>query len=168
MVSKTIPHKDSACLSPQSAKLSATSDYSSPENVKLSGTRDYLSRDQPPEPLTGNDSNVPQTYSDFIQTLSESERANFLHFCEEATTNLSQQVNDIEAWLAHKTKAGLNRWEVYHQKFKAKQKTQTNKSKSSSSSKMMNKFQLEIEQQRQRAEKAWFESSSATETGGTA
>ena len=123
-----------------------------------------------PKPLSDNNSNASQTiqtYSDFIQTLSESERANFLNFCEEAALNLSQPVNDIEAWLAHKTKAGLNRWEGYYQKFKAKQKTQTNKSKSSSSSQMMKKFQLEIDQQRQRAEKAWLESPSATETGGT-
>lgn len=133
-----------------------------------------------PKPLSDNNSNASQTiqtYSDFIQTLSESERANFLNFCEEAASNLSQQVFDIEAWLAHKNKAGLNRWEAYYQKFKAKQKTQTNKSKGSSSSQMMKKFQLEIDQQRQRAEKAWLESPSATtvdvdnleclETGGT-
>ncbi|MEB3218984.1 MAG: hypothetical protein VKN72_22490 [Nostocales cyanobacterium 94392] len=58
-----------------------------------------------------------QTYSNFIQTLSEKERASFLEFCREKTKNLSQEVNDLEAWLAHTNKAGQNRWEVYYQNF---------------------------------------------------
>lgn len=49
---------------------------------------------------------INKNYLDFIKTLSEDERANFWKFCEEKTKNLSQPVNDIEAWLAHKNKAG--------------------------------------------------------------
>ncbi len=40
---------------------------------------------------------INKNYLDFIKTLSEDERANFLEFCEEKTKNLSQPVNDIEA-----------------------------------------------------------------------
>lgn len=108
-----------------------------------------------PETLVQSQSSEPKTYktySDFIKTLSETERANFLTFCEELTKNLNQPVNDIEAWLAHNNKAGKNRWEVYYQKFLAKQKTQINKSKNNQSSRhIAKKFQQEIEEQRQQA-----------------
>ncbi len=59
-----------------------------------------------------------QTYSDFKQTLSESERENFLKFVEDKTKNLEKPINDLEAWLASKNAANQNRWEVYHEKFK--------------------------------------------------
>ncbi|QLE59771.1 helix-turn-helix domain-containing protein [Nostoc sp. TCL26-01] len=94
---------------------------------------------------------INKKYLEFIKTLSEDERANFLNFCEQLTANLSQPVNDIEAWLAHQNKAGQNRWEVYYKKFLAWQETQSKKSQSSRSSQMMKKFQEEIEQQRQQA-----------------
>ncbi len=110
---------------------------------------------QPPEPLQHKDSSTPhtiKTYSDFIQTLSDSERANFLTFCEGKTKNLSQPVNDVEAWLAHTTKAGQHRWEVYYKKFLVKEQAQSQKSQGSTSSRhMAKKFQQEIEQQRQQA-----------------
>jgi hypothetical protein len=105
------------------------------------------------KPASDKGSKTPQTiqtYSDFIQTLSEEERANFLNFCEEKTKNLSQPVNDIEAWLAHTNKAGQNRWEVYYKKFVACQQAESKKSQSSRSS-QMKKFQEELEQQRQQA-----------------
>lgn len=110
------------------------------------------------KPLPDNDSSFPKTiktYTDFIRSLSEDERANFLNFCSELTANLSQPVNDIEAWLAHKNKAGQNRWEVYHQKFLVWQGKESKKSKSTRSSQMMKKFQLEIEQQQQQAIQTW-------------
>ncbi|MGD1872971.1 MAG: hypothetical protein ACFB02_07945 [Mastigocoleus sp.] len=69
------------------------------------------------ESLPDKGSNSPQTYSDFIQTLSEAERENFLSFCGEETNNLSRPINDLEAWLASTNKAGQNRWEVYHQRW---------------------------------------------------
>ena len=116
------------------------------------------SENQPPDPLPAKDSKTPhtiQTYSDFIKTLSESERENFLKFCEELTSNFSSPVNDIEAWLAHKNKAGQNRWEVYYQKFLVRQANVSKKTQSSRSSQMMKKFQLEIEQQQQQAIQTW-------------
>ena len=106
-----------------------------------------------PEVLPDKDSSTPKinkTYLEFIDSLSETERANFLNFCEEKTKNLSQPVNDIEAWLAHTTKAGQNRWEVYYKKFVIYQQAESIKSQSSRSS-QMKKFQEELEQQRQQA-----------------
>ncbi|MCC5670729.1 MarR family transcriptional regulator, partial [Nostoc sp. CHAB 5784] len=70
---------------------------------------------------------INKNYLDLIKTLSEDERANFLEFCEEKTKNLSQPVNDIEAWLAHKNKAGRNRWEVYYEKYLASKQVQAKK-----------------------------------------
>lgn len=108
-----------------------------------------------PEASPGEDSSIPKIYKnylEFIDSLSEEERANFLEFCEEKTKNLSQPVNDIEAWLAHQNKAGQNRWEVYYKKFVDCQQAKSKKSQSSRSS-QMKKFQEELEQQRQQAMK---------------
>jgi hypothetical protein len=135
-----------------------------PESDRIVKTRTELSgigqncQNGELEPLLYKDSSSPQisqTYTEFIQTLSEDERANFLEFCEEKTKNLSQPVNDIEAWLAHQTKAGQNRWEVYYKKFLAWQQAQSKKPQSSRSSQMMKKFQQEIEQQREQAIKTY-------------
>lgn len=104
-----------------------------------------------PEPLPDNNSSPSQTihtYSDFKKTLSEEQRASFLNFCHEKTKNLSQQVNDLEAWLAHQNKAGQNRWEVYYEKFQNNQRPKVKKSPSSA---LANKFEAELEQQRERA-----------------
>lgn len=150
----TVLPTDNSVASPQQAR--------SPRNKRDHDATDAIVVQQPSsENLSQSQSSTPKTYktySDFIKTLSEIERANFLNFCEDKTKNLSQPVNDVEAWLAHKNKVGQNRWEVYYEKFLAWQKTQTKKSKSSPSSKIAKKFQLEIEQQRQQAEQAWLES----------
>ena len=72
------------------------------------------------ETFVGNEvenSKINKTYLDFKKTLSETERASFLDFCKEKAKNLSQEVNDVEAWIAHQNKAGQNRWEVYYQSF---------------------------------------------------
>ncbi|NJO65126.1 MAG: MarR family transcriptional regulator [Richelia sp. RM2_1_2] len=74
------------------------------------------------EPLPEGHLTTPQTiktYSDFIKTLSEKERASFFNFCQQKTKNLSQEVIDLEAWLASKTKAGENRWEVQYRFYQA-------------------------------------------------
>ena len=60
---------------------------------------------------------APQTYSDFIQTLSDGEREKFLDFVTEQIKDFVQPINDLEAWLANFNKAGQNRWEVYYSKF---------------------------------------------------
>lgn len=65
---------------------------------------------------------INKTYLDFIQTLSKSERESFLKFVQEKIKNLTQPVNDVEAWLASKTKINQNRWEVYYQKYQEEKK----------------------------------------------
>ena len=85
---------------------------------------------------------APQTYSDFIQTLSEGEREKFLDFVTEQIKDFVQPINDVEAWLASKNKAYKNRWEVYYNNFKAEQKAKSNAPKKRRS------LREEIEQRR--------------------
>ncbi|MHC5716507.1 MAG: hypothetical protein ACYTXE_36485 [Nostoc sp.] len=121
---------------------------------------------QRPKPSPGKDYSSLQTYSDFIQTLSEEERANFLNFCEEKTKNLSQPVNDIEAWLAHTNKAGKNRWEVYYEKYLTTKQVGTKKTETKSA---LLQFRQELEEQQRQAQKAWEQSQNQKElenTGG--
>ncbi|MFB2767904.1 hypothetical protein ACE1AT_01205 [Pelatocladus sp. BLCC-F211] len=113
---------------------------------------------QASKPASDNDSSTPQidqTYSDFIKTLSEEERANFLNFCQEKIKNLSQEVNDIEAWLAHQNKAGQNRWEVYYEKYLASKQTQAKKAATNNA---LDEFRRELEERQQQAQRAWEES----------
>ncbi len=60
-------------------------------------------------------SKINKTYIDFKDSLSESERDNFLRFVEQKIQNLEKPINDLEAWLANQTKAKQNRWKVYYQ-----------------------------------------------------
>jgi hypothetical protein len=115
-----------------------------------------------PEPLPNNDSSTPQTlqtYSDFIKTLSEEERANFLNFVREKTKNLSQEVNDIQAWLAHTNKAGNNRWEVYYTKYLGSKQAQSK----TATKNALDEHRLELERQRQQAQKSWEQSKNQNE-----
>ncbi len=143
------------CAPTHSNERPRTSRCADAQPIAPTHTSEHPRTQKPPEPLQHKDSSTPhtiKTYSDFIQTLSDSERANFLTFCEGKTKNLRQPVNDIEAWLAHTTKAGQNRWEVYYEKFLVKEQAQSQKSQGSTSSRhMAKKFQQEIEQQRQQA-----------------
>jgi hypothetical protein len=99
---------------------------------------------------------LSKTYSDFKDSLSESEREDFFEFVEKATRNLTKPINDLEAWLASKTMAGQNRWEVYYnnfQEFKLLKKSE--RAKKSVENNALAKWQAQIEEQRKRAEKAW-------------
>lgn len=58
------------------------------------------------------------SYSNFVSSLSQSEREKFLDFVKEKTKNLNQPINDIEAWLAVKNSAGIYRFRVYYDMFK--------------------------------------------------
>ena len=59
-----------------------------------------------------------KTYLDFIDSLSESERENFLGFVRGETKDFAPPIHDLESWLASQTKAGQNRWEVYYQRYR--------------------------------------------------
>ncbi|MGJ5676884.1 MAG: hypothetical protein ACR9NN_25325 [Nostochopsis sp.] len=112
------------------------------------------------KPSSDNDfspSKINKTYSDFIKTLSEEERANFLNFCQEKIKNLSQEVNDIEAWLAHQNKAGQNRWEVYYQMFQQSQQKQGKLDKNESTRNQFQLWKQEIEEKERRAAQMWEE-----------
>jgi hypothetical protein len=122
---------------------------------------------QPSEPLPEENSGSPQTiqtYTDFIQTLSKSERENFLNFVREQIKNLPKQVNDVEAWLANQNQAGQNRWEVYYNNFLADQpqlKSGSSVPPKSNPSKIQElaarcrqKHAEELEKQREAAERA--------------
>ena len=107
---------------------------------------------------------INKNYLDLIKTLSEDERANFLEFCEEKTKNLSQPVNDIEAWLAHKNKAGRNRWEVYYEKYLASKQVQAKKTETKNA---RDEFRRELEERQRQAQRAWEESQNQNLTDNT-
>jgi len=118
--------------------------------VKKIDTVSKKSTPDEPKPLPNNDYSTPQTiqtYSDFIKTLSEEERANFLNFVREKTKNLSQEVNDIEAWLASSNKAGQNRWGVYYSKYLGSKQAQSK----TATKNALDEHRLELERQRQQA-----------------
>jgi hypothetical protein len=97
-----------------------------------SAIADWLSANaesKSPKPASNNHCGDPpdfltDSYQIFINSLSESERENFFSFVKEKIKNLSQPINDLEAWLASKNQAGQNRWEVYYNNFLASQKTE--------------------------------------------
>ncbi|MFM7884105.1 MAG: MarR family transcriptional regulator [Microcystis panniformis] len=79
-----------------------------------------VGNDPVPEPSQGKESStskIIKTYLDFKKTLSEDERARFFYFVRKETGKLPNPIIDIEAWLAGKNAAGLNRWEVYYELF---------------------------------------------------
>ncbi|MFM6642636.1 MAG: MarR family transcriptional regulator [Microcystis panniformis] len=79
-----------------------------------------VGNDPVPEPSQGKESStskIIKTYLDFKKTLSEDERARFFDFVRKETGKLPHPIIDIEAWLAGKNAAGLNRWEVYYELF---------------------------------------------------
>jgi DNA-binding MarR family transcriptional regulator len=86
-----------------------------------------------------------KTYLDFIDSLSESERENFLGFVTEQIKNFAQPINDLEAWLASNTKAGQNRWQVYYQKYR-KQDLTSSSTLSEAQRKAIASFQKHLEQ----------------------
>ena len=97
-----------------------------------------------PKPAPDKASSLPPSYYQiFIKSLSDKEREKFLDFVGEQAKNLPQPINDLEAWLANKNKAGQNRWEVYYQNFKASPK-KSNQATSSGRS-----LHEEIEQRRE-------------------
>jgi hypothetical protein len=75
---------------------------------------------------------IYKTYIDFKDSLSESEGENYLKFVREAIKNFKQPIQDLEAWLASKTKAGTNRWEVYYQNYQSAKNADKAKSDKSS------------------------------------
>ena len=68
-----------------------------------------------------------KTYTDFKDSLSEGERENFLEFVRKKAENLEKPINDLEAWLASKTRAKENRWEIYYKSYQEEKASQKRK-----------------------------------------
>ena len=101
---------------------------------------------------------ISKTYIDFKKTLSEDESEIFFGFVKEVIKNFQQPIHDLEAWLASRTKAGQNRWEVYYLKYQSSKKSCKPKSESNSVSesikqKAIAKHQEYLKQQKSRCEK---------------
>lgn len=84
-----------------------------------------------------------KTYLNFIDSLSENERENFWDFVKEQTKDFAPPIHDLESWLASKTKAQQNRWEVYEQLYQ-KQERNSSSTLSESKKKMIAAFQQQI------------------------
>ena len=99
---------------------------------------------------------IYKTYIDFKRSLSEEESENFLKFVKEEAKNLNRPINDLEAWLASKTKAGQNRWSVYYQNYQER-KTVTQQDSTSEAlkqrQKAIAKYQEYLKQNRSENEK---------------
>ena len=115
--------------SPDDSKIALTTSVSLQRHQDRSGDRKIVST-TPVSPSSSETFSekefqtpkISKTYIDFKKTLSEDESENFLKFVKEAIKNFREPVQDIQAWLASKTKAGQNRWEVYYQKYKGENK----------------------------------------------
>jgi hypothetical protein len=145
-------------ISESHSKISEFESKISEFESKISESHSKISEFQSSKPLPEKNYGSPQTlqtYTDFIQTLSEGERENFLNFVKEQIKNLPKQVNDIEAWLANQNQAGQNRWEVYYNNFLASRKV-----KNESVSKYQSLAE-EIEQHRQNVKKKLREAASS-------
>ena len=136
--------------------------------VQEIGNDSENSENQSSEPLPAKDSNSPQTiktYSDFKDSLSKSERENFLNFVREEIKDFKPQIKDLEAWLASKNQAGQNRWEIYYNNFLASLKTKPNSQQPlvpKNHLERVRKHREEIEQRRKAAEEAWLRKQEAS------
>ena len=95
-----------------------------------------------------------KTYIDFKRSVSEEESENFLKFVKEEAKNLNRPINDLEAWLASKTKAGQNRWSVYFQNYQERKiATQQDSTSEALKQKAIAKYQEYLKQNRAENEK---------------
>ena len=112
---------------------------SSPETLSLRGFQDHK---------------IFKTYIDFKRSLSEEESENFFRFVKEEAKNLNRPINDLEAWLASKTKAGQNRWSVYFQNYQEQQiAAQPNSTSGAFKQKAIAKYQEYLKQNKLENEK---------------
>ena len=102
------------------SEISESKFGNSESHSEISESKFGNSESQSLKPLPRKASKSPQTlqtYLDFKDSLSESERENFFNFVKEKTNNLERPINDLEAWLASKNAAGSNRWEIYYKNY---------------------------------------------------
>lgn len=87
-----------------SGKLSEISENApeSRKEIQNLGRDTEISENQPPEPAPSKPPEVPhtiQTYSDFLKTLSDTEKAEFDKFCKRRVKALDFEVKHVTAWL---------------------------------------------------------------------
>jgi Mn-dependent DtxR family transcriptional regulator len=75
--------------------------------------------DQSLESSQNRASGSPQTYTNFIHTLSDTVREKFFNFVREKVKDFNPPINDKEAWLAGSNGAGKERFRVYYAMFQA-------------------------------------------------
>ena len=127
-------------MSPDDIKIAQTTSGSSQRHPCRSNDT-HVAKVSPVSPSSSEtqsgtrfqNSKTNKTYLDFKDSLSEGERENFLKFVEEETNNLERPINDLEAWLASKTKAQQNRWEVYYQIYQKQQNSSSPQNSDSNS-----------------------------------
>jgi hypothetical protein len=108
-----------------------------------------------------------KTYSDFKDSLSESEREKFFDFVKEEIKDFKPQIKDLEAWLASKNQAGQNRWEVYYNNFLASLTPKPNSQQPlipKNHLERVRKHREEIERRRKAAEEAWLRKQEASQS----
>lgn len=98
----------------------ATSGQSCLPSAKLSDARQTCPMPSP-KPLPKASSSFPQTiqtYSDFIQTLSDNERERFLQFCDAKTIDFSPPLAKLQTWLGSiDSVTGLPHYVELYEKF---------------------------------------------------
>ncbi|MEM9274876.1 MAG: hypothetical protein AAGA80_18225 [Cyanobacteria bacterium P01_F01_bin.143] len=133
----------------------------SESEFEISESEFEISDNRSPKPLPRKAYKTPQTlqkYSDFIRSLSEETRDNFFEFVKQEIKNLEKPINDLEAWLASKTKAQQNRWEVYFQNYRKhssrKQISKVEEISAAEKKSAIARWQEHLKQQKLAAEKA--------------
>ena len=110
----------------QTTKVVSSQPNVPPRNIECAQTTECALRQQA-SPETQSEKGFQthktiKTYIDFKDSLSQSERENFLDFVREQTKDFAPPINDLESWLASKTKAQQNRWEVYEQLYRERER----------------------------------------------
>jgi DNA-binding MarR family transcriptional regulator len=92
-----------SCASTHNVVRPRTDDCTSAQTIAPAHTNERPRTQQAPKPSPSKDSGSPHTssdYSDFIQTLSNSEREKFLEFAEKEANRLPTPPVLVEKWLA--------------------------------------------------------------------
>ena len=114
---KSSQEKGSAYLSPDGDYLSPDGDYLSGNSAYLSPNGAYLSGNDKLKPLPDKGSSAPSDlsdYSDFIQTLSEGERENFLEFGKKKANQLPKPPELPLKWIEANFEELHEQWKKVH------------------------------------------------------
>jgi len=112
--------QESQKFNSQSQKFNSQSQKFNSQSQKFN-SQSQKRENQSPKPPSCKDSEAPQTiqtYSDFIQTLSEEERTRFINFCEVQTIHFNPPLVKLQTWLGSIDKVtGLPNYIELYEKF---------------------------------------------------